>query len=166
MVVFPATQVPVPLHADAARATPLVQLAPAHTVAAPYLRQAPVPLQVPSLPQLVGPWSLHWFFGSAAPAATGTQRPAEPLSRQEKQLPVQDDSQHTPSAQKFEAHSLAAPHAWPSGRLPQEPFTQTLGAMQSALLAHELPQLDPRHLNGEHDVGVGGTHRPVWQVLA
>lgn len=105
-------------------------------------------------------------MGSAAPAATGTQRPADPLKRQEKQLPVQADSQQTPSAQKFDAHSGALLQAWPRGFLPHEPFTQVLGAMQSALLAHEFPQVAPRHLNGEHDVGVGGTQRPVWQVLA
>ena len=52
------------------------------------------------------------------------------------------------------------------GRLPHEPFTQTLGAMHSALVAQEFPQVAPRHLNGAHDVAVGGVHLPPWQVLA
>lgn len=166
MVIVPATHVPVPLHVDAARAVPLLQLAPAQMTPAEYLRHAPAPLHTPSLPQLLGPWSAHPPLGSLVPDATARQRPACPLRRQEKQVDVQAFSQQTPSAQKFDAHSPAPPQACPRGFLPHDPFTHTLGVTQSALLAHEFAQLEPRHLNGAHEVGAGGTHRPDWQVLA
>jgi hypothetical protein len=51
----PAWHVPVPLHSEAAVVTPLAHLAGAHWVPALYLRQPPLPLQVPSFPQLAAP---------------------------------------------------------------------------------------------------------------
>ena len=54
-----------------------VQLAAAHWVPAPYRRQAPAPLQNPSVPQAAAPLSVHWFSGSC-PAGTLVQAPTVP----------------------------------------------------------------------------------------
>jgi hypothetical protein len=51
----PAWHAPVPLHSEAAVTTPPVHFAGAHCVPALYLRQPPLPLQVPSFPQLAAP---------------------------------------------------------------------------------------------------------------
>ena len=107
MLDAPGVQVPVPLQVDAEVAVPLVQLAAAQMVPAAYLRQAPLPSQTPSVPQLTVPWSTQSPLGSALPAATAEHLPARPLSLQEKQLEVQALSQQTPSAQKFDKHSAA-----------------------------------------------------------
>src|SRR5687767_3555403 len=101
----PATHEPVPLQVDAVVRKPASQLCAAQIVVGPYLRQPPLPLQVPSLPQLVGPSSLHVFFGSWPPAWTAVQAPSVPGRLHEKQLPPHAPLQHTPSAQKLLAHS-------------------------------------------------------------
>jgi hypothetical protein len=54
-----AWQVPVPLHVRAEVNVEPVQLAAAHCVPAPYIRQAPPPLHVPSVPHVEAPWSVH-----------------------------------------------------------------------------------------------------------
>ena len=59
-----AWQVPVPLHDRADVSVDPVQLADAQVVPAAYRRQPPVPSQVPSVPQLGAPLSVHWFWGS------------------------------------------------------------------------------------------------------
>lgn len=74
----PAAQVPSPLHVDCPVALPAAQAAAAQTVPLAYLRQAPEPLHVPSLPQLAGPWSWQPPVGSTPPAGTGVQVPALP----------------------------------------------------------------------------------------
>jgi hypothetical protein len=62
--VAPGTQVPAPSQVEASLFKPSAQVCGAQMVVGPYLRQAPAPLQVPSLPQLPGPWSLHIPVGS------------------------------------------------------------------------------------------------------
>ena len=57
-------QVPVPLQVRADVSVTPVQLAAAHWVPETYRRQAPLPLQNPSVPQLAAPLSVHWFRGS------------------------------------------------------------------------------------------------------
>jgi hypothetical protein len=52
-------QVPVPLQARADVSVEPLQLAATQVVPAVYRRQAPVPLQVPSLPQVEAPASVH-----------------------------------------------------------------------------------------------------------
>jgi hypothetical protein len=52
------------LHVDVGVSVDPVQVAARHVVPAPYLRQAPPPLHVPSVPQVEAPWSIHWFSGS------------------------------------------------------------------------------------------------------
>jgi len=50
---------PPSLQVDAAVYEPEVQVSGAHIVSVPYCRQAPLPSQVPSVPQDAAPVSLH-----------------------------------------------------------------------------------------------------------
>ena len=53
-----------------------VQLASPHAVPTAYLRHAPAPLHLPSVPHAVDPMSMHCAAGlGAVPAATGTHVP-------------------------------------------------------------------------------------------
>ena len=131
-----------------------MQLAATHIVPAAYRRQAPAPSQVPSVPQLGAPLSVHWFSGSA-PTATKVQVPAVPASAQERQVPVQLELQQTPCWQRPEAHSTPPVQVVPSGFFVHWPALQMLGAVQSALLAQVVAQvpLGP-HAKGAHAIGV------------
>ena len=64
LLVVAVWHVPVPLHVRADDAVAPVQLAAAHWVPLAYRRQAPPPLQKPSVPQAAAPLSVHWFSGS------------------------------------------------------------------------------------------------------
>jgi hypothetical protein len=109
----------VPAQVDAAQVVPLA-----------YRRQAPLPSQVPSVPQVDAPLSVHWLNGSA-PAATDAQVPTVPVSAHDRQMPAQAVAQQTPCSQKPELHSPAAPHVAPIGFLPQLPARQVFGLVQS-----------------------------------
>jgi hypothetical protein len=100
-----------------------------------YDRQAPLPLQVPSVPQLDAPWSAHWFKGSC-PAGTAVQTPGLPASAHDRHVPVQVVVQQTPCSHRPELHSGAVVHAVPMGFLPQLPIMQLLGGLQSAFDMH------------------------------
>jgi len=85
-----------------------VQVAAAHWVPAAYLRQAPLPLQEPSVPHVDGSWRGHWLSGSW-PAGTAAQVPSDPASPHDVQVPVQAvEQQMPPGAQKLWMHWLAA----------------------------------------------------------
>jgi hypothetical protein len=56
--------VPAPLHVRAGVNVEAEQVGATHCVPVMYSRHAPAPLQVPSLPQLAAPASVHWFSGS------------------------------------------------------------------------------------------------------
>ena len=99
------------------------------------MRQAPAPLQVPSLPQVAAPASVHWFSGSA-PLGTLVQAPGVPASAQDRQVPVQAVPQQMPCSQKPELHSPAPPQAAPIGFRPQLLVLQTLGDAQSVAVEH------------------------------
>jgi hypothetical protein len=107
-------QVPVPLQREAAVSVPPVQAGSLQITPAPYLRQAPAPSQVPSLPQLVMPWSSHSFRGSN-PASAGRQIPTPPCKAHELQGPEQSVAQHTPSKQKPLRQSSGAEQDCPLG---------------------------------------------------
>jgi len=79
MDVVAAWQVPVPLHDRDDVSVELVQVAAAQDVPAAYVRQPPAPSQKPSVPQLLAPWSVHWFSGSV-PVGTLAHVPSEPAS--------------------------------------------------------------------------------------
>jgi hypothetical protein len=128
--VVPGVQVPFPSQVPARVSVPAVQVGAVQTVPAWYLRQAPAPLQKPSLPQPAAPWSLHWPSGSC-PSGTFRQVPAEPARLHAWHVPVHAALQQTPCAQIPEAHSPPPAHAVPLGFGPQLPLVQTLGDTQS-----------------------------------
>jgi hypothetical protein len=113
---------PLPSQVKGAVALPPVQVAALQTVPTAYLRQPPEPLQVPSLPQPAEPWSLHVPVGSAPPAGTATQTPADPGRAQDMQVPAQAVEQQTPCWHWPLAHSSPIPHSCPTGFLPHDPF--------------------------------------------
>jgi len=107
-----------------------VHVCATQTVPAAYRRQAPLPSQVPSVPQLAAPLSMHWFSGSA-PTGTKVQVPEVPVSAHDRQVPVQLELQQTPCWQRPEAHSTPPAQVMPSGFLVHWPALQMLGATQS-----------------------------------
>ena len=140
-----ARHMPIPSQREAARAIPPLQLLLAHTVPGAYRRHCPRPSQTPSRPQLGARWSWHWPVGSAAPAGTGVQTPADWGKAQDTQEPVQAPAQQTPWAQMPEAHSvgLLAVQGSPLGLRPQLPRTQTLGVAHSVSVAQRWPHWFP-----------------------
>ena len=137
--VVAATHVPVPLQARADVSVEPVQDAPAHCVPAAYTRQAPPPLQVPSLPQVAAPASVHWFSGSR-PLGTLLHAPRLPATAHDRQVPVQEPPQQTPCSQKPELHMAAALQVAPSGSSPQLVPEQVLGDAQSAVVPQVVRQ--------------------------
>lgn len=111
-----------PSHVDRVRNVPFEHEAETHTVPAAYLRHAPEPLQVPSLPQLAAPLSLHVPVGSTPPAGTGLQEPALPGRLHEKQLPLHAVEQQTPCAHVPDEHCPPELQTAPFGSKPQERF--------------------------------------------
>jgi hypothetical protein len=138
----------VPLHVDAAQVVPIA-----------YRRQAPLPSQVPSLPQVLAPWSVHWLNGSA-PAATDAQVPTVPVRPHDRQIPTHAVAQQTPCSQKVESHSAAAPQVAPIGFLPQLPLMHVFGLVQSALVVQVV-----RHAPAvPQTYGLQVDSDVVWQV--
>ena len=89
-----------------------------------------MPSQVPSVPQLAAPLSVHWFSGSL-PTAAKVQVPAVPASAQDRQVPVQLELQQTPCWQRPEAHSVPPVQAVPRGFFVHWPALQMLGETHS-----------------------------------
>ena len=65
----------------------VAQAAGVQTVPAAYLRQAPLPLQEPSFPQVALPWSSHWPSGSW-PAGTAVHVLSVLASAHDAHVPV------------------------------------------------------------------------------
>jgi hypothetical protein len=76
------------LHVEVGVSVDPVQLAAMQVVPAAYFRHMPPPSQVPSVPQVEAPWSVHWFKGSW-PAGTEVQVPMLPAIAHEAQVPAQ-----------------------------------------------------------------------------
>ena len=75
-LVVAARHVPMPSHERGADSVEPVQLAAPQFVPAAYLRQAPLPSHLPSVPHDVPPMSVHCVAGvGAVPAATGAHVP-------------------------------------------------------------------------------------------
>ena len=108
-----------------------------------------MPLQVPSLPQVEAPASVHWFSGSW-PAGTLVQVPTVPVSAQDWQVPPQAVMQQTPCAQAPDRHSPFAPQAAPIAFLAQLPPMQVNGAMQSVSTVQVVLQAPVPHAYGSH----------------
>ncbi len=142
---------------------------PQTTVVAAWV-QAPAPLQVPVLPQVVV--TGHWPEGAAAPAGNGEQLPS-PFRLQAWQVPHPPLPQQTPSTQNPLMHWLAAAQACPLGLSAQflvdpDPWqvngaTQSASAVQLVLQALLVPQTK---LLGQVDE-VGGAQAPApvqWET--
>jgi hypothetical protein len=86
--------------------------------------------------------------GSAPPTGTARQVPSEPSTLQAMQVPVQALAQQRPWAQMpGAAQSASRLQMAPTGRLPQSPSVQTLGAAHWESLPHWVTQrlpLQPR----------------------
>ncbi len=111
------------------------------TVPSAQYRQAPIPLQDPSVPQVLAAVAGHWVaVTGGCPFAMLVQVPRLPATAHDRQVPVQASSQQRPCAQKFEAHSAAPVQTAPCGFLPQLPALHTFGATQSAAALHVVRQ--------------------------
>ena len=133
-------QAPLVLHVEAGVSVVPVQLAAMQVVPDAYLRQAPLPLQEPSVPQVAMPWSAHWLSGSC-PAGTAVHVPIVPASAHDAHVPVQAVPQQTRCWQKLCAQSLASAQAWPSASLPQLPVTQRFVVTQSVFAVQVVRQV-------------------------
>jgi hypothetical protein len=154
--------VPPPLQVRAGVHVEPLQLAAAHTVPLAYRRHAPAPSHAPSCPQLAAPSSAHWLSGSA-PAGTLMHCPSLPAIAHDRQLPPHAVAQQTPSTQKPDAQSLAAPQGAPGGFGPQLPFTHAAPPTQSALLAQSARQAPPAasHMYGPQESVAVVPHAPA-----
>jgi hypothetical protein len=143
--------------------TPAAQEASRQGVPDGWLRHPPVPLQVPSVPQLVAGVTAHIALGSDTPDGTLVQVPTEPPTVQLRQLPVQALSQQTPSAQTVETHSAPELHALPLGFLPQMLAWHWLGGMHWELASQEGKQAPVAVLqrNGEQAWVAPGRQVPL-----
>jgi hypothetical protein len=109
----------------------------------------------------MAPESAHCMSGSM-PDGTFVQVPALPDSPHDLQFPVQAVEQQTPCAQKLELHSTSLPQVAPTGFLPQLPWLQVLGAMQSVSAMHVVLHCPlALHWNGAHDVLVAPMQAPT-----
>jgi hypothetical protein len=95
--------------------------------------------------------------------STGQQVPIRPTSEQETHGPEHATLQHSPSAQKPEAHSLSWVQTAPRDFLPQLPFTHFCPAVQSASVLHVEKHwlVVVSQLNGAQMTAAPGTQRPV-----
>ena len=87
--------VPAPSQRPASICVEPVQLCEPQARPGAYKRQAPAPLQEPSVPQLDAPESAHWFSGSVL-AGMAVQAPRVPARAHDEQIPVHEPAQQTP----------------------------------------------------------------------
>jgi hypothetical protein len=140
-VLLTVRQTPAPSHVRCGVSVDPTHVPAAHWVPAAQLRQAPMPLHMPSRPQLVDAVAGHCVAGvGAVPLATLLQVPTVPVMLHDLHVPVQAWLQQTPCAQKPESHSFAIVQLAPIGLSEQMFALQMLGATQSALAVHLLRQ--------------------------
>jgi hypothetical protein len=144
----PARQLPLPSQLDAGTRPPAEQEDWPQLVPDLCLAQPPSPLQVPSCPQVAGTSCLQMLCGSAPPWTTTPHSPLVSGCAQLTHAPLHAVLQHTPSAQKPDAHSAAHPHAAPSGLVPpawQVPVASVIGAsiLPPPLAAEPPPPPEP-----------------------
>ena len=125
-IATPATQVPTPSHAEGGMNS---VAAPAHppraqTVPTAYLAHPPCPLQKPLSPQVSGGSRRHTSCGSGTPAGAGRHSPTNSGRAQLTHGPLQARLQHTPSAQKPEAHSVPLAQGTPTSASTQPVWGQ------------------------------------------
>lgn len=134
------TQVPVPLQLDASWSVEVAQVCAMHWVPLAHLRQAPLPSQKPSRPQLAMLAAAQRAVGSVRPLGTSMHVPGDPATLHELQSAVQAVLQQTPWAQKPELQAALLAQAAPKDSKPQLPVpvaapapVQLAGATQSVL---------------------------------
>jgi hypothetical protein len=88
------------------------------------------------VPQVAAGWAAHLLAGSVAPAGTGVQVPALPVSAHDMQVDAQAVAQQIPCAQIPVAHSVPPAQAAPVDFSPHDPPVQTAGGTQSAFEVH------------------------------
>jgi hypothetical protein len=143
---------------------PAGQAAARHTVLVPHFRQAPAPLQLPSLPQLLSAEGAQPPWGSPPPEGTLLQVPSDPGTAQLLQVWPQAVPQHTPSTQKPVVHSGPSLQLLPVGLVPQRPLaSQRLGGWHWPLSLQELKQSVPSLLQTK---GAQAAVAPATQVPA
>jgi hypothetical protein len=120
----------------------------AQTVPILYFWQPPAPSHLPFVEQAAGVMSWQTPRGSALPAAIAVHFPGVEASAQLRQAPVHAMSQHTPSTQWVETHSVPAPHGWPFCFGPHVPLTQAWPGSQSASVTQTLLQAPATQLKG------------------
>ena len=149
------TQAPLPLHRAGGVAVLVIEHEPAvHTVPAGYVRQAPPPSHLPSVPQPDIAVTAHTARGSTVPAATGAQLPRLPATLHARQVPHDAVPQHTPSTQLPVAHSGPSRQVWPAAlSVPHWLIRHAVGATQSLVVPHMVAHAVPAalHLYGAHD---------------
>ena len=153
-------QVPVPLQVRAGVSVVPLQLAAAHCVPAAYCRQAPAPLQEPSVLHAEAPRSAHWFWGSW-PFGTFVQAPTVPVSAHDWQVPPQALLQQTPCAQNPEPQSALALQATPIPFFTQLVPMQKKLATQSVSSVHDVLQAPVPHWYGLQDDVVAAGQLPL-----
>jgi len=161
-----ARQTPAPSQVRADNAVvEFMHAAAPHTVVVPYLRHAPAPSQVPSLPHVEAAAIGHWEATSGAlPAAIGEQVPTLPAIEHDMQVPVHAMLQQTLLTQNPDAQSLFSPdeHVPPIGILPQLMATQVLPLVQSvAVVVHVVLHAPVPHMYGAQGLVVAARHTPL-----
>jgi hypothetical protein len=153
-------QTPAPLQVRAGVAVDPVHAPAAQAVAPEYCRHAPAPSHIPSLPQVIAPWSAHCASGSL-PLGTSMHSPSLPAIAHDLHVPAHAALQQTPCAQIADAHSSPAVHGAPGGFGPQLPFTHAAPATQSApvvQLDRHFPSLPHRYC--PHESATVAPHVP------
>jgi hypothetical protein len=168
--VVAAAQAPAPSHRRADVKVEPVQLPAAHCVPLMYLRQAPAPSHVPSLPQVDAAAIGHCdAVTGGLPAAIGVHVPRLVAIEQDMQVPAQALLQQMLLTQNPVAQSPPIPdgHGPPGGILPQLMFTQVLPDTQSAAeLVHVILHAPVPQRYGVHGLMVAARHIPTpSQVL-
>jgi hypothetical protein len=136
--------VPVPLQVRAGVSVDPVHADATHTVPVMCSRQAPAPLQLPSLPHVIAAVGPQWSSGSW-PACTLVHVPSVPASAQERQVVSHAVAQQTFCAQTLLVQSPLAVHEAPLGRLVHAPFEQMLGDTQCASAVQSVRQAPVPH---------------------
>jgi hypothetical protein len=140
---------------------PIEQVPAAQTVPSAHSRHAPMPLHIPSIPQVDIAAAAH---GAAArggmPLAMFEQVPGVP-SAHDLHGVLQASLQQRPWAQKFDPHSAAVVQVAPLAFLPQLPLMQVLGAMQWASVVQVSRQAAVSHWNGLQGSVVAAPQTPM-----
>ena len=161
----PTSQLPAPSQvlASVTDDMPAGQDGGTHWVPAGYFWHAPLPSQLPSLPQLDVAATPQVPLGSVALAATGEHVPIDAVSVHETQGPLHMALQQTFCAEQTRPdwHSAEAAHVPPGGLRPHEPLRHVAFGAQSAFDLHAELQTFVPQPNGKHDFAAGVAHVPA-----